>query len=225
MNAKKLGRYIPRCLRLSLQKIGVVLANQGKNLTLGQQVVIKDCEFGQNNLVGDFAELRGVRLEDFTYICQSSVVHRARFGKFCSVAPGCRIGLGRHASENFVSTHPVFYSTQEQCGVSFSDRDYLEEFQEINIGNDVWIGANAVILDGVTIGNGAVVGAGAVVTKDVEPYAIVAGVPARIIKYRFDEPDRKYLEESRWWEKDVSWLRENFKSLHSVQSLKERLPG
>ena len=90
-----------------------------------------------------------------------------------------------------------------------------------HIGNDVWIGLNATILDGVTIGDGAIVAAGAVVTKDVPPYAVVGGVPAKIIKYRFTESQIDFLLKFRWWEKDRKWIQQNYKRFQDIESFIE----
>ena len=98
-----------------------------------------------------------------------------------------------------ISTHPVFFSTRMQSGYTFADESYFEEYRGTTIGNDVWIGANAIVIDGVRIGDGAVVAAGAVVTKDVPAYAIVGGVPARIIRYRFLQTDIDVLLKINWW--------------------------
>lgn len=87
-------------------------------------------------------------------------------------------------------------------GISWTDHNSYDEFKEIYIGNDVWIGQRAMVMGGVRIGNGAVVGAGAVVTKDVPPYTIVGGVPAKIIRYRFSDKVVKKLQSSKWWDYD-----------------------
>jgi len=142
-------------------------------------------------------------------------------GKFCSIAQDVSIGLGKHPLNDFVSTHPSFYSVHKQCGFSFSDTQYFDEMGNVTIGNDVWIGANSIILDDVIIGNGAVIAANSVVTKDVRAYAIVGGTPAKIIKYRFSEEDIVFLEKFKWWDKDHSWLQENFKLMHNISSFKK----
>jgi tetrahydrodipicolinate N-succinyltransferase len=86
----------------------------------------------------------------------------------------------------------------------------FDEIHPVIIGNDVWIGANAVILDKVKIGDGAVIAAGAIVSKDVKPYTIVGGIPAKPIKKRFSEEEIEKLLEFKWWEKDIRWIRENY---------------
>lgn len=127
------------------------------------------------------------------FVCRGTV------GAFCSIGPGAVIGgLGSHPL-HMLSTNPVFYSTLRQCGMTFSDGDYFTEMESVTLGNDVWVGANALILGGVTVGHGAVIAAGAVVTKDVPDYAVVGGVPAKVIKYRFTEEEIQGLLKTQWW--------------------------
>nr|WP_320148042.1 CatB-related O-acetyltransferase [uncultured Anaeromusa sp.] len=145
---------------------------------------------------------------DHTFVQKGSMINNADVGKFCSIAKGVVVGPGQHPL-HLISTHPSFYSAVQPVGKNFSEREYFEPFKRTMIGNDVWIGQNAVLLDGVIIGNGAVIAAGAVVAKDVPPYAIVGGVPARIIKYRFQEPVIEKLLQMNWWEKESQWLQEN----------------
>jgi acetyltransferase-like isoleucine patch superfamily enzyme len=128
-----------------------------------------------------------------------AIVCRGTVGAFCSIGPGTLIGgLGTHPL-HMISTNPVFYSTLRQCGMTFSDADYVTEMKSVTLGNDVWVGANALILGGVTVGHGAVIAAGAVVTKDVPDYAVVGGVPAKVIKYRFTEEEIALLLKLQWW--------------------------
>ncbi|MFO0991221.1 MAG: CatB-related O-acetyltransferase [Hyphomicrobiales bacterium] len=117
------------------------------------------------------------------------------------------IGLGIHPTER-VSTHPAFYSARQSYSnsKSFCVDDSVEEFGAVEIGNDVWIGAGATLVDGIKVGNGAVIAAGAVVTANVAPYHIVGGVPARVIRARFTPEIVEFLEELRWWERDEAWL-------------------
>ena len=136
--------------------------------------------------------------------CSCCYDGNTKIGKYCSIADGVTLGTGFHPIKR-LSTHPFTYFRDEEhhFGEILTPSGNLIPWQikkPITIGNDVWIGKSATLMDGVTIGDGAIVGAGAVVTKDVPPYAIVGGVPAKVIKYRFDESTIKRLLASRWWD-------------------------
>src|SRR5690606_26547707 len=136
--------------------------------------------------------------------------------------------FGNHPTSDFVSTHPSFFSLSPPIDLKFSEKQLFEEFStpkddsmkySIIIGHDVWIGANVSILDGVTIGNGAIIAANALVNKDVDPYTIVGGVPAKIIKKRFKEEDIEFLNTLAWWNKPISWISENAKFFDNIEKL------
>ena len=175
-------------------KIRSKVVLEGKN-RIGQDTILSDTYMGFGSYVGDYSNLSNCKI-----------------GKFCSIGNGVKHEAGVHPI-NHVSTHPAFYSVNHSCGLGFVTQDKFEESlfidgcYQVIIENDVWIGSNVTILDGVTIGNGAIVAAGAVVTKDVPPYAIVGGVPAKEIKYRFDRETIDKLEKSNWWDKELSWIR------------------
>lgn len=132
--------------------------------------------------------------------------YRVTIGAFTSIANGVVLGGARHPME-WVGMSPVFYAGRDSVKTKFAEHP-LPPPPEVQIGNDVWIGHSAIVLSGVIIGNGAVIGAGSVVTKDVPSYAIVAGNPARIIRYRFDEKTIRQFEAIQWWNFSDEYLSE-----------------
>ena len=152
------------------------------------------------------AKLFRSRVGDYSYICPGTQLTCAEVGKFCSVATGCLIGLAAHHLRG-LSTSPVFTERDNPTGFRWTEAHEEDVLRPVSIGNDVWIGTRVIVLGGVTIGNGAVIGAGSVVTRDVPPYAVVAGTPARLIRYRFEEPVIRRLEELRWWDKPEEELK------------------
>jgi acetyltransferase-like isoleucine patch superfamily enzyme len=173
-------------------------------------------QFGYFNTLYERAFLTDVVIGDYSYIGRDNVVACADIGKFTCLAPEVIVGMPNHPSRDFISAHPAFYSTARQAQITFVDKDYFSEFKRVTIGHDVWIGTRSIIMGGVSIGNGAIIGAGAVVTKDVPPYAVVAGVPAKVVRYRFDAEEIEKLEEIKWWDRDISWLRQNADLFHQV---------
>lgn len=140
------------------------------------------------------------KIGNYTYISSNAIIQNTTIGNYCSISYDLICGLGRHPLNRF-STSPIFYRKDHCIGVSVVENNIdFKENLPITIGNDVWIGARVTILDGVNIGNGAVIAAGAVVTRDVPPYAIVAGVPAKILRYRANENLINKWQESQWWD-------------------------
>ncbi|HZL12387.1 MAG TPA: CatB-related O-acetyltransferase [Prolixibacteraceae bacterium] len=159
---------------------------------------------------------RGVKvlnsnIDSYSYVCSGTKIAFANIGKYCSIADGCSIGLAFHSLNN-ISTSPIFGSKKNATGHSWTSNNSSEEYKRVIVGNDVWIGTNAIILGGLKIGNGVIIGAGAIVTKDVPDYAIVVGVPAKIIKYRFEKPVIEKLMEIKWWNMSEEKLKENIKA-------------
>jgi acetyltransferase-like isoleucine patch superfamily enzyme len=130
-------------------------------------------------------------------------------GKFCSISWGVTIGPGEHDYSK-ITCHDFLYNDYYEIKPKDFAEPYNRYIKSVEICNDVWVGANSIILRGVKVGNGAVIGANSLVTKDVPPYAIVVGSPAKVLKYRFDENCIKKLQRLKWWDFDLAELKENF---------------
>lgn len=146
-----------------------------------------------------------------TYIANNTDIENAEIGKYCSIADHCRIGMSGH-SLNYLSTSPIFTQTINGLQERWVDKDVFEhktEGERVFLGNDVWVGSHVLINGGVHVGNGACIAAGAVVVKDVPPYSIVGGVPAKVIRYRFGQEVIERLEEIKWWDMPVEKLKEH----------------
>lgn len=194
---------------------------QMKNKTLKVRglVYVSNAAFGKHNSLARGVSCINSSLGDYSYLSMNAYVNSAVIGKFTCIGPEVKIGLGTHPTSIFVSVHPAFYSGKGRMGKTFADKEYFEEFQHTRIGNDVWIGANAIIKGGVSIGDGAIIAAGAVVTKDVESYSIVGGVPAGLIKMRFKEEQIAMLLQKKWWDNDDAWFAAHFKQMHDINRL------
>ena len=148
------------------------------------------------------------KIGECSYVGPNSRLIYTNVGKFCSIAANSIIGMGSHTLE-YISTSSIFTSTHNGVGLSWTKKDFFVEYKTTSIGNDVWIGQRAMVMSGVAVGDGAVIGAGAIVTKDVPPYAIVAGVPAKIIRYRFPDEVVNKLEALKWWDLPLNVLKTN----------------
>ncbi|WP_455476677.1 DapH/DapD/GlmU-related protein [Bartonella sp. B41] len=175
------------------------------------------CKLGRYVKVNERVILRDVTVGDFSYFERNSEAIYSDIGRFCSIASYVCLNALRHPVER-LSTHKVTYRPNEYFRYIELDHSFREDrcANRVVVGHDVWIGRGAVVLPGIKIGHGAIIGANAVITKDVEPYAIVAGVPAKLLRMRFSDNVIQILLDMAWW----NWpLDKIYNALSDIQSL------
>lgn len=224
---------IPLAIRYIITKCITPFVNlhyrvKNKKLIIGYGTrILGGSSFEGYNKIANHSIFKG-RLGFASYIGSQCNIN-AIVGKYCSIGDDVIVLSSRHPVHKFVSTHPMFYSTNMQNGHTYVKQQLYEERYcpyesgvAVRIGNDCFIGSHTIIMAGVTVGNGAVIGAGAVVTKDVEPYSIVAGVPAIKIGERFPADKVQIVEKSKWWEQSKEWLEENVDMFKDIEIFTEK---
>lgn len=161
---------------------------------------LRNCVIDKKSYVCSGSNLNNVKMKKYSYIGNQCLLINVNIGSYCSIADDCYIGAENHPILR-VSTSPVFHEGKNVLKKNFVNFPKINS-PKTNIENDVWIGKGCYIKAGITIGNGAIIGMGSVVTKNIPPYEIWAGVPAKKISYRFNKKISTALEESRWWEWD-----------------------
>lgn len=191
----------------------------GKDVKIGDFSRIENSQFGRSTDIQRFALIYNSKISDFSYVGRNFTCWHAIIGKFCSISWNVSIGGANHDYHR-ITQHAFLYSSQ--FGILCSDQKaaYDRFNTKCEIGNDVWIGCNAVICRGVTIGDGAVIAAGAVVTKDVEPYTIVGGIPATIIKRRCSRTLADRIMKTEWWNLDPEIIKKHFNDFNEKISAK-----
>jgi phosphonate metabolism protein (transferase hexapeptide repeat family) len=178
---------------------------------------VRDSRLGVYTEVGARTSLLEVVLDDYSYVVNDSDLAYTTVGKFCSIAAMTRINPGNHPMSRASQSH-FTYRASAYFGGEQDDAEFFawRRAHPVVIGHDVWIGHGAVVMPGISIGNGAVVGANAVVTRDVEPFEIVAGTPARRLRMRFDEAVCQRVEVIGWWDWPVDMLIEAIPDMQTM---------
>lgn len=187
------------------------------NVKIGPMSNLLKTTLGEMCMVGGFSKMAYSSMNDLSYIGDYTVVINSIIEKFTSISWGVTIGPEEHDYTR-LTNHSFLYSLKS---FELASKKLYSPFEkECVIGNDVWIGCNSTILRGVTVGDGAVVGANSLVTKDVPPYAIVVGSPAKVLKYRFDKDIIEALLELKWWDTPIAVIKSNIELFSLKPDLK-----
>ena len=213
-----------RLSRFVFNKLKNLILNVLPNgVSVSYSCILARSKLANNVKLYDNVTIFNSTIGKYTYIQRGSTIGNATIGSFCSIAEGVKIGLGVHPISEFVSTHPFCYGSNRVHHLNLNRRrsffnKYFPESVPVSIGHDVNIGVNAIVLDGVSIGNGAVIGAGSIVTKNVPPYSVVCGSPAKIIKKRFSDEMILSLEGIKWWDFDEEMLQSDILLFSDVRA-------
>jgi hypothetical protein len=197
-------------------------SNLGPEPTLYDPVSITDSELGTWTEIRRGSQIRHSVVDDYTYLMERVQVDYTTVGKFGSIASDARLGPTNHPVERPSAHHFTYRSERYDLGEEDDSIFERRAGQRVKIGHDVWIGHGAIVLPGVTVGNGAVVGAGAVVADDVDPYTVVAGVPAERVRRRFSTETAARIEATEWWEWSHGMLAERLEAFRDLETFLNR---
>lgn len=213
-------RLVKRILNSTIR---VYIQVKNPSVRLTNAIIDIDTKFEGKNRIGRNTKFKG-EIGYGSYIGERCNIS-AEVGRFCAIGSNVKTLSATHPLYEGVSIHPMFYSLGKQNGDTYVTEQKFKEYIfwdekkriDIKIGNDVWIGDGVTIMGGISIGDGAVVATNATVTKDVLPYTIVAGVPAREINRRFSEEIINKLQRIQWWKKDLKWIEKNASKFMNVE--------
>lgn len=186
---------------------------------------VKDSTLGAWTEVAAHASVVRSTLGDYSYVMEQADLMHTTVGKFCSIAAFVRLNPGNHPLDRVTSHHMTYRAAMYDLGADDAEFFAWRDAHPVKLGHDIWIGHGVTVVAGVTIGNGAAVGAGAVVTKDVPAYTVVAGVPAKPIRERFNADTATKLERIRWWDWTREELEARFEDFKNLDAFLEKYGG
>lgn len=203
------------------------LAQLGVRLKRGSNFI--GTSFEGNNYIGNNTCISFSEVGRYSYIGNNSSFDCTKIGRFCSIGDEVKVIAAQHPSSVFVSTSPVFYDKSSSIGSFTGGEQLFPDYRfvpgsnyKVIIEDDVWVGSSSLIIGGVKIGRGAIVAASTVVTKDVEPFSIVGGVPAKLIKYRFEKEQIGAIIQSEWWNQSDDWLKSHLEEMIDIETFCKR---
>ena len=185
---------------------------------IAENAIIQNCSFGQYVEIAKNNHISETTMDSYSYTSENCQIIYSEIGKFVNIASYVRLNPGQHPM-NSASQHHMLYR-KEMFGFGEDNDDFFDwrKSKKVFIGNDVWIGHNVTIMGGVSVGNGAVIGSGAIVTKNLPPYSISVGNPAKVIRYRFNTDTINSLEQIKWWDWGYQKVKDNINEFDDIKN-------
>jgi phosphonate metabolism protein (transferase hexapeptide repeat family) len=209
-----------------MHRIDSFNVGEKKKLTLKPHIdptaVIKACSFGEYVEIGAHNTITESTIDSFSYTSEQCQIIYSEIAKFVNIASFVRLNPGQHPKERVCQHHMLY--RREMFGFGEDDQEFFawRRANRVTIGNDVWIGHNVTIMGGISVGDGAIIGSGAIVTKDIPPYAIAVGNPARVINYRFDEKQIDALQQIKWWQWEYEKIKSSLDEFRDISAFIEK---
>ena len=221
---------IKRYLRIIFTSCYSILLKRRKVWISSKVILNLNSKFGGFNKIHSNCNIVNTSIGSASYLGPNCYLPNVEIGNFCSISSNVKVLPYTHPTKDFISTHPCFFSDLNQAGFSFVHKSIFPEIlftddkkKFLIIGSDVWIGEDVKIIGGLRVGDGAIIAAGSIVTRDVPPFAIIGGIPAKVVRYRFSDEQIKLLLELKWWQRDFEWLKKNADYFSEVKNLNKLL--